>query len=122
MEPDFESVSKQAQGLCNAGLGLDSAIVQQMSDTDKNWNDVNDAVANQETEIEKALQQVEEMQNALDKADQDMSSTEEKIKDLAPIGDDVDTINRQLVDIKVREPRKWSGLHRSFRMPNSNMW
>lgn len=122
MEPDFESVSKQAQGLFNAGLGLDSAIVQQMSDTDKNWNDVNDAVANQEAEIEKALQQVEEMQNALDKADQDMSSTEEKIKDLAPIGDDVDTINRQLVDIKVREQRKWSGLHRSFRMPNSNMW
>ena len=106
MEPDFESVSKQAQGLFNAGLGQDSAIVQQMSDTDKNWNDVNDAVANQEAEIEKALQQVEEVQNALDKADQDMSSTEEKIKDLAPIGDDVDTINRQLVDIKVREQRK----------------
>lgn len=102
MEPDFESVNKQAQGLVNAGLGLDSAMLQQMSDTDKNWNDVNDAVTSQKAEIEKALQQVEEMQKALDKADQDMSATEEKIKDLAPIGDDVDTINRQLEDIQVR--------------------
>ena len=72
-----------------------------MSDTDKQWSDVNDAAANQKAEIEKALQQVEEMQEALRKADQAMSETEDKIKQLPPVGADVDTINQQLEDIKV---------------------
>lgn len=72
-----------------------------MSDTDKQWKDVNDTVANQQAEIEKALHQVEEMQKALDKADQDMSATEDKIKQLPPIGSDVDTINQQLENIQV---------------------
>ena len=101
MKPEFDTVNKQAQDLITAGLGFDSAVVKQMSDTDKQWHDVNDAVANQQAEIEKALQQVEEMQSALDKADQAMSATEDKIKQLPPIGTDVDTINQQMEDIKV---------------------
>lgn len=72
-----------------------------MSVTDKQWNDVNDAAANQQAEIEKALQQVEEMQEALQQADKAMSETEEKVKQLPPVGTDVDTINQQLEDIKV---------------------
>lgn len=72
-----------------------------MSDTDKQWKDVNDTVANQQAEIEKALHQVEEMQKALDKADKDMSATEDKIKQLPLIGSDVDTINQQLENIQV---------------------
>lgn len=76
-------------------------MVKQMSDTDKQWNDVNDAAANQEAKLEKALQQVEDIQEALRKADQAMSKTEEKVKDLPPVGADVDTINQQLEDIKV---------------------
>ena len=72
-----------------------------MSDTDKQWNDVNDAAANQQAEIEKALKQVEEMQDALQKADKALSATEDKIKQLPPIGADVDTINHQVEDIKV---------------------
>lgn len=78
-----------------------------MSDTDKQWHDVNDMAANQQAEIEKALQKVEEMQKALDKADQAMSETEDKIKQLAPIGSDVDTINQQLEDIKVSEDKNF---------------
>ena len=74
-----------------------------MSDTDKQWNDVNDAAANQEAELEKALQQAEEMQEALRQADQAISETEDKIKQLPPIGADVNTINQQLEDIKVRK-------------------
>ena len=101
LKPDFDTVNKQAQDLISAGLGFDSALVKQMSDSDKQWHDVNDAAANQQAEIEKALQQVEEMQKALDKADQDMSATEDKIKQLPPIGSEVDTINQQLEDIKV---------------------
>lgn len=89
--------------LISAGLGFDSAMVKQMSDTDKQWNDVNDAAANQEAELEKALQQAEEMQEALRQADQAISETEDKIKQLPPIGADVDTINQQLDDIKVRK-------------------
>lgn len=79
-----------------------------MSDTDKQWRDVSDTAANQQAEIEKALQQVEEMQKALDKADQDMSATEDKIKQLPPIGSDVDTINQQLEDIKVSSQKNVS--------------
>lgn len=82
-------------------------MVKQMSDTDKQWHDVNDMAANQQAEIEKALQKVEEMQKALDKADQAMSETEDKIKQLAPIGSDVDTINQQLEDIKVSEDKNF---------------
>ena len=78
-------------------------MVKQMSDTDKQWNDVNDAAANQQAELEKALQQVEEMLEALRQADQAMSETEKKVKQLPPIGADVDTINQQLEDIKVRK-------------------
>ena len=103
LKPDFDTVNKQAQALISAGLGFDSAMVKQMSDTDKQWNDVNDAAANQEAELEKALQQVEEMQEALRQADQAMSETEDKIKQLPPVGADVDTINQQLEDIKVRK-------------------
>ena len=83
-------------------------MVKQMSDTDKQWHDVNDTAANQQAEIEKALQQVEEIQKALDKADQDMSATEDKIKQLPPIGSDVDTINQQLEDIKVSSQKNVS--------------
>ena len=101
LKPEFDTVNKQAQDLISAGLGLDSAMVQQLSDTDKNWQDVNDAASNQEAEIEKALNQVEELQKTLSKADQNMSAIEDKIKELAPIGDDVDTINQQLEDIQV---------------------
>ena len=106
-KPEFDTVSKQAQDLIAAGLGFDSALVKQMSDTDKQWHDVNDMAANQQVEIEKALQKVEEMQKALDKADQAMSETEDKIKQLAPIGSDVDTINQQLEDIKVSEDKNF---------------
>lgn len=101
LKPDFDKVNRQAQDLISAGLGFDSAMVKQMSDTDKQWNDVNDGAANQQAELEKALQQVEEMQEALRKADQAMSETEEKVKELPPVGADVDTINQQLEDIKV---------------------
>ena len=108
LKPDFDSVNKQAQDLITAGLGFDSAMVKQMSDTDKQWHDINDTTANQQAEVEKALQQVEEMQKALDKADQDMSATEDKIKQLPPIGSDVDTINQQLEDIKVSSQKNVS--------------
>lgn len=105
LKPDFDTVNKQAQALISAGLGFDSAMVKQMSDTDKQWNNVNDAAANQQAELEKALQQVEEMQEALSQADQAMTETEEKVKQLPPIGADVDTINQQLDDIKVSKTR-----------------
>ena len=101
LKPDVDTVNKQAQDLITAGLGLDSAVVKQMSDTDKQWNDVKDAAANQQAEIEKALQEVEELQEALQRADQAMTESEEKVKQLPPVGADVDTINQQLEGIKV---------------------
>lgn len=101
LKPDVDTVNKQAQDLITAGLGLDSAVVKQMSDTDKQWNDVKDAAANQQAEIEKALQEVEELQEALQTADQAMTESEEKVKQLPPVGADVDTINQQLEGIKV---------------------
>lgn len=101
LKPDVDTVNKQAQDLITAGLGLDSAVVKQMSDTDKQWNDVKDAAANQQAEIEKALQEVEELQEALQRADQAMTKSEEKVKQLPPVGADVDTINQQLEGIKV---------------------
>lgn len=101
LKPDVDTVNKQAQDLITAGLGLDSAVVKQMSDTDKQWNDVKDAAANQQAEIEKALQEVEELQEALQRADQAMTESEEKVKQLPPVGADVDTINQQLGGIKV---------------------
>jgi len=106
LKPDFDTVNKQAQALISAGLGFDSAMVKQMSDTDKQWNNVNDAAVNQQAELEKALHQVEEMQEALSQADQAMGETEEKVKQLPPIGTDVDTINQQLDDIKVSKTRQ----------------
>lgn len=101
LKPDVDTVNKQAQDLITAGLGLDSAVVKQMSDTDKQWNDVKDAAADQQAEIEKALQEVEELQEALQRADQAMTESEEKVKQLPPVGADVDTINQQLEGIKV---------------------
>lgn len=101
LKPDVDTVNKQAQDLITAGLGLDSAVVKQMSDTDKQWNDVKDAAADQQAEIEKALQEVEELQEALQTADQAMTESEEKVKQLPPVGADVDTINQQLEGIKV---------------------
>lgn len=101
LKPGVDTVNKQAQDLITAGLGLDSAVVKQMSDTDKQWNDVKDAAANQQAEIEKALQEVEELQEALQTADQAMTESEEKVKQLPPVGADVDTINQQLEGIKV---------------------
>ena len=101
LKPDVDTVNKQAQDLITAGLGLDSAVVKQMSDTDKQWNYVKDAAANQQAEIEKALQEVEELQEALQRADQAMTKSEEKVKQLPPVGADVDTINQQLEGIKV---------------------
>lgn len=101
LKPGVDTVNKQAQDLITAGLGLDSAVVKQMSDTDKQWNDVKDAAANQQAEIEKALQEVEELQEALQRADQAMTESEEKVKQLPPVGADVDTINQQLEGIKV---------------------
>lgn len=101
LKPDVDTVNKQAQDLITAGLGLDSAVVKQMSGTDKQWNDVKDAAANQQAEIEKALQEVEELQEALQRADQAMTESEEKVKQLPPVGADVDTINQQLGGIKV---------------------
>ena len=101
LKPGVDTVNKQAQDLITAGLGLDSAVVKQMSDTDKQWNDVKDAAANQQAEIEKALQEVEELQEALQTADQAMTESEEKVKQLPPVGADVDTINQQLGCIKV---------------------
>lgn len=101
LKPDVDTVNKQAQDLITAGLGLDSAVVKQMSDTDKQWNDVKDAAANQQAEIEKALQEVKELQEALQRADQAMTKSEEKVKQLPPVGADVDTINQQLEGIKV---------------------
>ena len=106
LKPDFDTVNKQAQALISAGLGFDSAMVKQMSDTDKQWNNVNDAAVNQQAELEKALHQVEEIQEALSQADQAMDETEEKVKQLPPIGADVDTINQQLDDIKVSKTRQ----------------
>ena len=101
LKPDVDTVNKQAQDLITAGLKLDSAVVKQMSDTDKQWNDVKDAAADQQAEIEKALQEVEELQEALQRADQAMTESEEKVKQLPPVGADVDTINQQLEGIKV---------------------
>lgn len=101
LKPGVDTVNKQAQDLITAGLGLDSAVVKQMSDTDKQWNDVKDAAADQQAEIEKALQEVEELQEALQRADQAMTESEEKVKQLPPVGADVDTINQQLEGIKV---------------------
>ena len=101
LKPGVDTVNKQAQDLITAGLGLDSAVVKQMSDTDKQWNDVKDAAANQQAEIEEALQEVEELQEALQTADQAMTESEEKVKQLPPVGADVDTINQQLEGIKV---------------------
>ena len=101
LKPGVDTVNKQAQDLITAGLGLDSAVVKQMSDTDKQWNDVKDAAANQQAEIEKALQEVEELQEALQRADQAMTESEEKVKQLPPVAADVDTINQQLGCIKV---------------------
>ena len=101
LKADVDTVNKQAQDLITAGLGLDSVVVKQMSDTDKQWNDAKDAVAKQQAEIEKALQEVEELQEALQKADQVMTESEQKVEQLPPVGSDVDTINQQLEDIKV---------------------
>lgn len=95
-------------------------MVKQMSDTDKQWNDVNDAAANQQAELEKALQQVEELQEALRQADQAMSETEDKVKQLQPIGADVDTINQQLEDIKVRKTLQASLCVYSFNVKRAN--
>lgn len=101
LKPEFDAVNEHAQDLISAGLGFDSAIVKQMSDTDRLWHDVAEGATNQQAEIEKALKQVEEIQKALQKADKDMSETEEKIELLPPVAANVDTINRQLEDIKV---------------------
>lgn len=101
LKPEFDAVNEHAQDLISAGLGFDSAIVKQMSDTDRLWHDVAEGATNQQAEIEKALKQVEEIRKALQKADKDMSETEEKIELLPPVAANVDTINQQLEDIKV---------------------
>ena len=107
LKPQFDAVNEHAQDLISAGLGFDSAIVKQMSDTDRLWHDVEEGATNQQAEIEKALRQVEEIRKALQKAEKDISETEEKIEQLPPVAANVDNINQQLEDIKVRDSSKY---------------
>lgn len=107
LKPQFDAVNEHAQDLISAGLGFDSAIVKQMSDTDRLWHDVEEGATNQQAEIEKALKQVEEIRKALQKAEKDISETEEKIEQLPPVAANVDNINQQLEDIKVSDSSKY---------------
>ena len=100
-EPTYDDVNKRAQDLISAGLGSDPAMVKQMTDTTKDWNDINDAVANQIKELEAAQAQLENIQEAVDDADKAITAEEEKIAELPPVGSDVDTINQQMEDLKV---------------------
>ena len=65
LKPQFDAVNEHAQDLISAGLGFDSAIVKQMSDTDRLWHDVEEGATNQQAEIEKALRQVEEIRKSI---------------------------------------------------------
>lgn len=76
-------------------------MVKQMTDTTKDWNDVNDAVTNQIKELEAVEAQLENIQEALDDADKAITAAEEKVAALPPVGTDVDTINQQMEDLKV---------------------
>ena len=100
-EPSYEDVNKQAQDLIGAGLGSDPAMLKRMTDTTKEWNDVNDAVTNQIKELEAVQAQLENIQEALDDADKAITAAEEKVAALPPVGTDVDTINQQMEDLKV---------------------
>ena len=100
-EPTYDDVNKRAQDLISAGLGSDPAMVKQMTDTTKDWNDINDAVANHIKELEAAQAQLENIQEAVDDADKAITAEEEKIAELPPVGSDVDTINQQMEDLKV---------------------
>ena len=100
-KPAFDDVNKLAHDLIGEGLGFDSAMVKQISDTDKEWNDVNVATDNQVKELEKALEHLENLQEAVKEADEAITAEEGKVNDLAPVGTDVDTIKEQIEQVKV---------------------
>lgn len=100
-KPIFDDVNKRAQDLIGEGLGFDSAMVKQISDTDKEWNDVNDAAANQVKELEKALEQLEELDKAVKEVDEAITAEEAKVNELPPVAADVDTIKEQIEQVKV---------------------
>lgn len=100
-EPTYDGVSQRAQDLISAGLGSDPLMVKQMTETTKDWNDVNDAVANQIKELEAVEAQLENFKEALDDADKAITAAEEKVATLPPVGTDVNTINQQMEDLKV---------------------
>ena len=103
LKPVVDKVNRQAQDLIRAGLGFDSLLVKQLSDTDKQWQELKSDAATQDAEIERALQLVDEMQQILKETDHAVTVTENKVNELPAIGSDVDTINKQLEDIKVCE-------------------
>lgn len=101
MEPDYKDVNDSAQKLISDGLGSDPAFVKQMANTDKSWNDVNDAVANQIKDLEATLDQLDKLQDSLKDTDEAVSAFEEKIADQAPVGTDAEAIEQQIEDLKV---------------------
>ena len=97
----MDDVKRRSNYLIGQGRDFDSVLDKQMTHTDRQWNDVNEAVANQVTELEKALKQLEDWTETVKEADEAITILEGKVNDLTPVGTDVDTIKEQMEQVKV---------------------